>query len=607
MKKKILIISAALVIVALAVSLTVFFLTREQPREQEIFFSDGFEYILLDDGTAEIISYTGSDKKIVVPSTVFGLAVTSIGDRAFDSSRIETCELGIFVTRIGDRAFRSCTELTKLTFGTELLHIGDYAFNSCTALTSLTLPDSVTYIGEGAFTGCVRLADLGMSSSLQTLGSSAFEGCISLTAAILPDSCTAIGKNTFYGCTALKSVTVSENLTTLGALAFSGCKSLESISLGSEVREIGENSFFGCNSLADLTVASDNPRYTSDGGVLVDKAECRVIIMPSKSTVTEYTVPSYVTEIAEYAFRNCVSLERVTLPDGLRVIGTYAFYFCDNLSKINIPDGVTRIGGLAFEGTAFYKGLTDEFTVVGDSILLKYTPVRDTSLPHTPVIATENAEPVYLTVTSGDKTEQRLLGLRLTLPDGIKSMSSAFAGCDEIYEAVLPDSLTFIDDYAFWHATMMTAIDFADSSVSYIGDSAFENCRALKLVTLPDTLTAVGDNLFLDCYALTEASIPASLVKIGNFSLSANCQLRKLDIPVCEELGEKSGEYLPVLSELNAENWAVYRYLSLKNCRVQLLMGKKIEKIKKKKNQRPDAEKKQKVPSNLVQKKQNDR
>ena len=80
--------------------------TAEEPA---VYTNGDYKYILLENGTAEIIDYTGSVGKLIVPDTLDGYRVTSIGDKAF---------------------------------------------SFCDALRSVTLPDNLTSIGMLAFTGC---------------------------------------------------------------------------------------------------------------------------------------------------------------------------------------------------------------------------------------------------------------------------------------------------------------------------------------------------------------------------------------------------------------------------------------------------------------------
>ena len=93
------------------------------------FVCGDFEYILMDDGTAEITAYSGGAVDLVVPGVLDGKPVSTIGDMAF--------------------AFNS--NLTNVTIPDGVICIDDEAFAGCRNLTCVTIPDSVTGIGYGAF------------------------------------------------------------------------------------------------------------------------------------------------------------------------------------------------------------------------------------------------------------------------------------------------------------------------------------------------------------------------------------------------------------------------------------------------------------------------
>lgn len=83
---------------------------------EALVFGD-YEYIILDDGTAEITVYTGSDTEIVIPSEIEGKAVTSIGRYAFsDCKGLTSVTIPDSVTSI-DSAFSDCDGLTSVTIG----------------------------------------------------------------------------------------------------------------------------------------------------------------------------------------------------------------------------------------------------------------------------------------------------------------------------------------------------------------------------------------------------------------------------------------------------------------------------------------------------------
>ncbi len=134
-KLRILSVIFALILIITSIPITVIAETTE----------DGFEYSILDDGTAEIIKYTGGATELDIPSEIDGYTVTSIGQTAF----------------------QDCTGLTSITIPDSVTIIGYGAFTECNELTSVTIPDSVTIIGSYAFGYCL---DYDKSNPLLFLG-----------------------------------------------------------------------------------------------------------------------------------------------------------------------------------------------------------------------------------------------------------------------------------------------------------------------------------------------------------------------------------------------------------------------------------------------------
>ena len=77
-----------------------------------------YEYILLEDGSAEIVDYVGSAEEPEVPAELDGHPVTSIGDEAFSG----------------------CDCLTRVTIPGGVISIGNGAFSECDNLSSITPP-----------------------------------------------------------------------------------------------------------------------------------------------------------------------------------------------------------------------------------------------------------------------------------------------------------------------------------------------------------------------------------------------------------------------------------------------------------------------------------
>ena len=53
-----------------------------------------------------------------------------------------------------------------------------------------------------------------------------------------------------------------------------------------------------------------------------------------------FRIPDTVTSIGDYAFFNCISLEKITIPDSVTSIGNYVFFSCESLKEIKILNNI---------------------------------------------------------------------------------------------------------------------------------------------------------------------------------------------------------------------------------------------------------------------------
>ena len=175
-----------------------------------------------------------------------------------------------------------------------------------------------------------------------------------LTSVFIPDGVTRIGDQAFDGCIGLTKITIPDSLTEIGSYAFSCCIGLMEITIPDGVTEIGYGAFDGCGGLERFIVEADNTVYNSQDGILYNKAQTQMILVPHaiKGAVT---IPDGVTKIGDRAFYSCEGLTSVIIGSGVSSIEESAFWNCSGLTEITIPDNVTAIGRWAFSGS----GLTE--------------------------------------------------------------------------------------------------------------------------------------------------------------------------------------------------------------------------------------------------------
>ena len=91
----------------------------------------------------------------------------------------------------------------------------------------------------------------------------------------------------------------------------------------------------------------------------------------------------------------------------------------------------------------------------------------------------------------------------------------AFNYCRGLTSVTIPNSVTRIGVEAFDGCTGLTSVTIPNS-VTSIGDNAFDGCTGLTSVTIPNSVTSIGEYAFRDCRGLTSITIPNSVTSIGS-------------------------------------------------------------------------------------------
>lgn len=281
-------------------------------------------------------------KKVHMPGA------TSIGDYAFQSTKVDVMEIGPELTQISDLAFfKTCfssydvnpanpkySDIDGVLFedGGKTLK----AYPPAKVGTSYTVPAGVTKVGKAAFAYNANLTSLYFSGTVQELGESACQGMSALLEITIPDSVTSVGYFTFYECSALGKVVFGNGLTKTSYEMFENCTALKEIDFGG-LRELDARTFAYCNALKTVVLPSTITKI-GNGSF----GECRHL---ESFTALGLTLIPYQT------FCNDKTLCDVTLAEGLKEICREAFAGCSGLKAIELPESVTYVDTDAFPST----------------------------------------------------------------------------------------------------------------------------------------------------------------------------------------------------------------------------------------------------------------
>ncbi len=265
----------------------------------------------------------------------------------------------------------------------------------------------------------------------------------------------------------------------------------------------------------DVSVNAANEEYLTF--TLNEDGESYSVGCSNKEISGDIVIPSTynglpVTTIRSAGFINCKALASVIIPDSVTDIDDYAFMYCDNLERVNIPDGVTHIGQQAFRDCVKITEFSIPEVVNDIEIMAFY----NTGYYNNKNNWSNNALYIDNCLIRVDYT---LVGEH-NIIDGTRIIAeAAFDSCKKITTVTIPDSVIAIGERAFIGCEALSSIEIL-ARISCIRDLTFYGCSSLVTVELPDYIENIGTNAFGSCTSLNQVILPDSLETIGNVAFS---------------------------------------------------------------------------------------
>ena len=564
---------------------------REQTDEQ------GIHYTLRKaDDDSYYYSVTGhSDElntEIIIPADLDGCPVRAIDEYVFrECTSLLSITIPNSVTTIGARSFNKCSNLATVKMGKNVSSIGEHAFEYCTGLYSVTLPNKLESLGNGAFAWC-PITSISIPRSVKTIGDEAFICCGELVSVSMEEGLTSIGVNAFRHCP-ITSITIPNSVTTIGSGAFSGIGTLTTAILGDGITEIKSALFEGSSALTSVTIPDG---VTSIGEKAFNGCRLASVKIPESLTsmgenafagcpLKSIELPNSFTVIPANLFKNN-DLEYIKLGDNVKSIGKNAFgsslgkdetmivmeigtstpptiandaFPNINLSELNVivPDAAAETD---YRKAAVWKEMTfanqDNITEVtvetpGD---LSFELIMECNMMPAKVVGlkvngTINADDfmqmrsnmkslLRLDLSDCDITEipdgamkGKIQLQELTLPARLKTIgNNAFQNCPYLTGKLdLPSTITSIGDYAF-EGTNYTSVSRLPNSLKTIGAYAFYNLPIEQSLTIPDGVTSIGDYAFANTFIQGHVTIPDGIKTLG-MGVFRNTQISTMFLP----------------------------------------------------------------------------
>lgn len=248
------------------------------------------------------------------------------------------------------------TALTSLTIG-DNADIGDNAFAGAASLESVTLGKNAK-IGYMAFYNNSSLKEIDLSSAV-SIGDYAFSGDVYYVC--LDDSMTyaAVSSDGYYVYTYHAPALESVNLAvaeSIGEFAFAYCRDLKDVTLNDSITELSQYTFAGCISLETIDLSKI---VTVGDYAFIEDAALQTVDLSAAESV------------GDYAFLYCRALRDVKLSADGTDIGEGAFSYCDDLATVENMASTEQIGDYAFAYTSVTEADLTAAVSVGNGVFLK--------------------------------------------------------------------------------------------------------------------------------------------------------------------------------------------------------------------------------------------
>lgn len=476
---------------------------------------------------------------LYIPSTLGNVSVTAIADYAFYGDDFVTkIYLPSDLKEIGERAFSNMANVTDVTLNDTLTSVGDYAFADCPKLEFMrggTNMTDVEYFGKAVFentafikrtdeefltVGCVLVkftgfaAEVTIPENVEFIATDAFVNHGEITSvSFAGDKIKTVDKDAFQYCNGIREINFPSSIKKVASKAFNPCEKLVLVSISKvkdEALVIANDAFgdgvqvvYNDTAVFTLTYKIDkNDSFQARGVVIVNAHE---VDNTSNSRFAGWFTDEKYTSPAEFP---------MTLTEDKTV---YAKWIGVNASSTGIVYRLTEDGTYAVSG---YEG-SDKYVIIPDTYMGKAVQMID---------------------DGAFRNNKNIIDIELPRTknyDGSWSSNLMSIGEDAFEGTTWYDNyngdFVIIDDFLIKYKGKSTVISIPNN-VRKIAEGAFKNNGYIVKAVLPDTVTELDDDVFYGCVKLETIVLSKNLLSIGYNTFAGCSVLSEINFEVCENL-----------------------------------------------------------------------
>ncbi len=239
------------------------------------------------------------------------------------------------------------------------------------------------------------------------------------------------------------------------------------------------------------------------------------------------TMPSTVKRIGAHAFKGCRRLKEVVLSENLEEVGDYAFHRCHDLEELIFPASMTKVGSHAF----LYCDSLKKAVIEGPTRLK--TALFSHNLSLREVAINKDVDDSNF---SDEVFEGCVLLKKITLSGETYEISNLIEAMDshsdypQVIKSVARSvfhSLQ-IEDRVLKTFNINLKIISLPEGITAIGKGCFFDKKGIVSITLPKSVRKISANAFLNCFSLEEIVIQSEDLELDNRAFRGCCNLKRV-------------------------------------------------------------------------------